>query len=79
MTDTSRENWLADQKNNGWEMPAVSRWKTLPVIRHFRAVLYSYRVFEHEAFWLRNGLIPTGYDRWVLYGIRRGWENTNGQ
>lgn len=73
MTDRN-ELWLADMDDNGWMMPPAPFWKTLPIIRHFRAAYYAYRVHEHETFWGRIGMVPSGYDRWVLYGIRRGYD-----
>ena len=63
------EKWLEDGEKFGWEMPRAVWWKRLPVIRHVRAAYLSARVEFHNDFWLSAGLIPTGYDNWVLWGI----------
>lgn len=70
--------WLEDAKQWGWEMPRASWWKRLPVIRHVRAAMARHRVGQWEAFWLSAGLLPRGYDRWVIYGIARGFERSEG-
>ena len=69
------ENWQQDAKDFGWEMPAVSWWKKLMVIRHIRATYHFIRI----EFWYAVGLgsmigYPSGYDQWVLYGIWNGLE-----
>jgi len=67
-------NWLADCRDNRWVMPSAPKWKRLPVIRHLRASLLTFDVLRHEMFCSRMGLIPNGYDRWVLWGIAHGYE-----
>ena len=69
MTDDA---WEIDGKTYGWVMPYSPWWKRLPIIRHFRFIYYSYCVTLHNEFYTRIGLLPTGYDKWVLYGIWKG-------
>jgi len=66
--------WLEDKQANGWEMPAASWWRRLPVIRHMRAAYHRVRLERHNAFYLSVGMIPSGYDNWVIYGIAKGME-----
>lgn len=70
------ENWMQDKAAYRWEMPRTAFWKRRPVIRHVRFILHSYSVSKHNAFWSSLGAIPTGYDRWVLYGIWHGMERS---
>ena len=70
----SDELWLEDKIANGWSMPSAPSWKRLSIIRHIRAAYHSVKVSEHERIYRSMGMIPNGYDRWVIYGIRRGWE-----
>lgn len=77
MSDTRKDDlgrWLQDQQSNGWEMPRAAWWKRLPVIRNFRAAAHGLKVAQNERFWGRIGMIPSGYDRWVLFGIHKGLE-----
>lgn len=67
-------DWITDGIRNHWTMPTAPYWKRLPVIRHFRAAYHKGRVNSHETFWLGMGFIPSGYDRWVIYGIAAGME-----
>lgn len=76
MAGDLHDAWYVDGEDHGWLMPPVARWKRLPVIRHVRAMLATLAVDEHEALWRAAGLIPTGYDRWVIYGIWYGLELT---
>ena len=71
---TDFEMWVQDGNEMGWEMPSAPWWKRLPVIRHIRAIYGLIKLEQHNRFWLRAGLIPTGYDEWVVYGIARGME-----
>jgi hypothetical protein len=71
---TDREYWELDGKAYGWIMPQAAWWKRLPVIRHIRCAYLAGQVRRHNAFWTGAGKIPTGYDNWVLYGIRIGKE-----
>lgn len=68
------EAWIKDMERYNWRMPPAPFWKTLPIIRHFRAAYLMHRVRENEAFWGRVGMTPNGYDRWVIYGIARGYD-----
>lgn len=66
--------WIADMRENNWRMPSAPRWKRLPVIRHIRWFFASIKVRQHERFYTSLGLLRTGYDQWVLYGIFKGYE-----
>ena len=66
--------WKRDAEDFGWIMPAAPCWKRVPVIRHIRAIWGGWQVARHEAFYRALGGIPTGYDRWVLFGIWHGKE-----
>jgi hypothetical protein len=66
--------WRADGVRYGWVMPTAPWWKRLLVIRHFRAAWGHHQVHRHNDLFAHMGLIPTGYDAWVLYGIARGLE-----
>jgi hypothetical protein len=68
------QRWLQDGHDNKWTMPAAPFWKRLPVVRHFRAAWKSIEVAEHDAFYRGLGLLSTGYDRWVLWGMKKGLE-----
>ena len=68
--------WLDDGKRFGWEMPCAPWWKRLPLIRNIRFVFGSVHVARHNRFYRSIGLIPTGYDHWVLYGILYGLERS---
>jgi hypothetical protein len=76
MTDIipDHELWIEDKVRFGWEMPYAPWWKRLPVIRNIRGALMTSQVNKHNKFWASMGSIPSGYDRWVLYGVYRGWE-----
>jgi len=66
--------WFEDKRANGWEMPSASWWKRLPIIRHIRAAYHRVRLERHNTFYLSVGMIPSGYDNWVIYGIAKGME-----
>ena len=71
------KNWLADKAQWGWEMPCAPRWKRAWGVRHVRAAYHAFRLGSHEEFVVRClGMVPSGYDRWVLYGMWRGFERT---
>lgn len=72
--DAAGDDWEADQKVHGWIMPSAPRWKRLPIIRHVRALICAGRVRKHEQMVRFLGMIPSGYDQWVLYGIWKGRE-----
>lgn len=66
--------WRRAGSRNGWIMPKRAPWLLrLPVIRTFRAAYYDWRVSRHNAAWQSVGLVPRGYDEWVIYAIARGW------
>lgn len=70
------DHWYQDMVRCGWQMPVVPRWKTLPIIRHVRAFIGLWRVNRHREAMRATGLgmLDTGYDSWVLYGIWHGRE-----
>ena len=76
MTETSmkKDNWQARGNRLGWwaPRPASAVWR-LPIVRHLRFGWHA----AHIASWYSRGPgsigIPTGYDAWVLCGIRGGW------
>lgn len=66
--------WLRIGEDCGWRLPpSASRWKRLPVVRFFRAVVAAWRVARHNELCAAMGMLPTGYDEWVVYAISRGW------
>ena len=67
-------DWEKTGAELGWVMPAAVWWKRLPVIRHVRAILGAVKVAIHNRFYRSIGLIPTGYDDWVLHGMWIGRE-----
>ena len=75
---TERELWENDGRDYGWQMPSAPLWKRLPVIRHVRAIYNVIMIDRHERLWRSLGAIPSGYDRWVVWGIWHGQERANG-
>jgi len=67
-------HWRMDGADQGWRMPPAPSVKRLPLIRHIRAIRLLWRVEQHNDLWQAAGLIPTGYDHWVPYGIWHGLE-----
>jgi hypothetical protein len=67
--------WHQQRVQNRWELPPPAvHWKRLPVIRHIRAAVLSFAVELHYSRWASIGCFRrTGYDRWVIYAIYRGW------
>lgn len=70
-------NWVDDGIANGWTMPKAAWWKRVFLIRHVRAGFHTLRVARYEAYWRAQGLMVSGYDSWVLYGIAHGQERPN--
>ena len=68
------QKWVEDGREFDWIMPVAPWWKRLPIIRHARFLIGSVRVSQHNAFYRDMGMIPTGYDSWVLCGIWHGME-----
>jgi hypothetical protein len=75
----SMERWLEDGLQNNWQMPRAAWWKRLPGVRHVRAVWHVGRVAQYQAYYRSMGLLPTGYDEWVLWGIAHGMERGRGE
>lgn len=70
----SDQRWHRDAARNGWAMPATQAWKRLWLIRHVRWFYLNIQVYKHYLIWNSLGMISTGFDEWVLYGVRRGFE-----
>lgn len=68
------DTWKECGERNGWLMPTAPLWKRLPIIRHVRALKDAVALKRHEDMYISMGLIPTGYDQWVLWGIFHGKE-----
>ena len=66
--------WHEDGAAHGWTMPRVPGWWRWWGVRHVIAVWSARRVSRHNAFYRGLGMTPTGYDRWVLFGIWHGLE-----
>jgi hypothetical protein len=66
--------WYVDGDRHGWLLPpsAGRFWRSWPM-RWFRGVVLTWNVVRHEEFFRQLGLISSGFDRWVLYAIWRGW------
>jgi hypothetical protein len=71
---TDFELWKSDGIERGWVMPSAPWWKKLPVVRHVRAIRHRLGVRRWNALVASVGMIPSGYDEWVVYGIARGME-----
>jgi hypothetical protein len=66
--------WWAEGDKSGWSLPAPAAWlwRRWP-FRFFRFLYLAIQVERHDSMYRSIGLIPTGYDNWTLYAIRRGW------
>lgn len=67
-------DWLMTGERCFWELPepALAIWRRRP-FRWVRAWIAGINVEAHDAEMRRWRLLPSGYDRWVIYAIRRGW------
>ncbi len=66
--------WIAEQAAHGWKLPLEAHWTLrLPIVRRVRAGWMALRVYHWHAICARMGLVPSGYDEWVLYAVARGW------
>jgi len=72
MDDMSR--WRQMGKDCRWSMPSVPGWKRLWGVRHVRVIWHGYWLDRHNAVSRSLGMVPSGYDDWVLYGIWHGLE-----
>jgi hypothetical protein len=68
------DRWKKDARDFGWVMPSAPWWKRLPAVRHVRAFRYALRVREWRRVVTIMGMVPSGYDDWVVYGIAKGME-----
>jgi hypothetical protein len=72
-TDEDRK-WLADGEAHHWTLPPPAAWYyRLWGVRHIRSLHLAGQIDDHETVFRSMGLFPTGYDRWILYAIVRGW------
>lgn len=69
------DEWKDTGRHHGWDMPSAPAWKRLPIVRHVRTLYHSYKVQAWDDFWWGMGLMATGYDDWVLWGMWNGMEN----
>ena len=68
------ERWRRVGEQCGWSLPPAAAWPfRLPVIRHIRAAWATWMVERHYAAIVEMGLLRTGYDKWVIYAIARGF------
>lgn len=70
------QRWHEDRLRHRWSLPRKAMWPLrLPVIRHIRAVITGWRAESYAAAWSSVGIGAgvSGYDRWVMYAIARGW------
>lgn len=69
--------WIEAAERNNWSMPMASAgWKTLPLIRHVRAIYFKVQI---ERWYSAMPGIRTGYDDWVVDGIWMGKESWKGK
>lgn len=66
--------WETAGEANDWVMPRAPLWKRLPIVRHVRGIWHSLMIERHESMWRSLGALPSGYDRWVVWGIFHGKE-----
>jgi hypothetical protein len=66
--------WAAEGQHHHWRLPPAAHWfDRLWGIRHLRARVEIYYIDARDRRLAAAGLYPTGYNRWVVYAIRRGW------
>ena len=70
----SNDLWQAAGDDYGWTMPRVPGWWRWWGVRHVRALWSARQVSRHNAFYRSLGMLPTGYDQWVMFGIWHGLE-----
>jgi len=68
--------WYEDMVRNNWQMPIVAYWKRWPVIRHVRAYWHMTQINRYRQAMRSTGMgmLDSGYDNWILYGMFRGRE-----
>lgn len=71
---TALEAWRADGVRRGWQMPRATWWQRLPFVRRLRAIYYLSQIDRHQAMFSAMGLVPSGYDQWVIWGMVNGQE-----
>ncbi len=66
--------WYEDKLRMTWELPKLApKWMRLPFIRRIRSIHLALKIERHYVPWDAIGSFRSGYDRWVLYAIQRGW------
>lgn len=73
LKDDGYQEWLAAKKDNGWVMPNFPRWQTLPIVRFWVGLYFALRLEWWDSHWATMGLASSGYDWWVLFGLKNGW------
>jgi uncharacterized membrane protein len=69
--------WFEDQQRYGWVMPQAPWWKRMSLVRRVRYAWLCVKAETWARGWAAAGIgcgMPSQYDRWVLYGIVRGFE-----
>jgi hypothetical protein len=65
--------WKTAAIVNDWVLPMPANWfLRLPIIRNFRAAFLLWQVERHNEIYRSIGMIPQGYDEWVIYAIWKG-------
>ena len=72
MSSAEIQKWRETGIKNRWTMPKTWGISRLPIIRHVRTLLAAWAVERHYAVYESMGLLHTGYDEWVLWGLWRG-------
>lgn len=72
--DTSLAGWLATGAERGWTpcYCAAVPWRW-PGVRHVRTLRHMVGVTLHQMRRAKLGMMATGYDEWMLFGMWRGW------
>jgi hypothetical protein len=72
MSKIEIQKWRETGRRERWIMPKTWRISRLPIIRHVRTLWAAWGVERHYAVWESAGLLRSGYDEWVLWGLWRG-------
>jgi hypothetical protein len=78
MTRTlSRKEAISDWEDqgirHGWRPPPRASWVWRRWgIRHIRVIWLTLQVTLHYEHWAALGMLNTGYDDWVIWGIAKG-------
>jgi hypothetical protein len=73
MSKAEDKLWEEHRVKYKWQLPKKANWfLRLPVIRYCRWFTLNIKATFHNDTWGALGLIPSGYDAWVLYAIYKG-------